>query len=88
MPGSNPIALDARHIRESEQLLRLLLDSAPQGIYAIDTEGLCTLCNPASLTLLGYLDASELIGKSAHDLIHHAKINGQPYPAAECHVKV
>jgi PAS domain S-box-containing protein len=71
---------------ESAELVRLLLDSAPQGIYGIDTNGLCTLCNPAALSLLGYREPSDFLGKQMHQLIHHTKTNGEAYPADECHV--
>jgi PAS domain S-box-containing protein len=70
--------------RESTELVRLLLESAPQGIYAIDTQGRCTLCNPAALALLGYKNKSDLLGTRIHDLIHHTKANGEPCPADEC----
>jgi two-component system, sensor histidine kinase and response regulator len=76
-PGSD-------HLLETGELVRLLLDSAPQGIYGIDTEGHCTLCNPACLSLLGYEHPSEFLGKKLHDLIHHTKRSGTPYPAEEC----
>src|SRR5436190_2142923 len=41
-------------VRESEEKLRLLLDSTAEGIYGIDLEHRCTFCNPACLRTLGY----------------------------------
>jgi hypothetical protein len=38
--------------RESEDKLRLLLDSTAEAIYGIDLEHLCTFCNPACLRAL------------------------------------
>ncbi|MGH9485431.1 MAG: PAS domain-containing sensor histidine kinase, partial [Terriglobales bacterium] len=71
-------------LRDSEERLRLLLDSTGEGIYALDLMGSCILCNPAALRLLGYGDASELLGRPIHMLIHHTRVDGTAYPAHEC----
>jgi PAS domain S-box-containing protein len=84
--NSEPASKGAQPAVESDELVRLLLDAAPQGIYAIDTEGFCTMCNPAALALLGYHHPAELLGKQAHDLMHHTRPDGRPYLAAECRV--
>ena len=36
--------------RESEDKLRLILDSTAEAIYGSDREGLCTFCNPPAFT--------------------------------------
>lgn len=64
--------------------IRLLLDSTAEGIYGLDAEGTCILCNRACLRMLGYADESELLGRRIHDLIHHTRPDGTPYPLAEC----
>jgi PAS domain-containing protein len=33
-------------LRESSDLVRLLLDSIPEGVYGIDMQGKCTFCSP------------------------------------------
>jgi two-component system cell cycle sensor histidine kinase/response regulator CckA len=71
-------------VRASKEQLQLLLDSTAEAIYAIDVNGSCTLCNPASLRLLGYSRDSELLGKDMHALIHHTRPDGHPYPREEC----
>jgi len=71
-------------LRESEQETRLLLDSMEEAIYGLDLDGHCTFANAAFLRLLGYADASEVIGKNIHDMIHHTRPNGSPYPVGEC----
>ena len=58
-------------LRESEDKLRLLLDSTAEAIYGIDLEDRCTFCNPACLRALGYERVDEVLGKNMHDLIHH-----------------
>jgi len=70
--------------READDLVRLLLDSTAEGIYGIDLEGNCTFANPASAKLLGVEDASELLGKQMHNLVHHTRADGSNYPVEEC----
>ncbi len=73
-------------LRESEERVRHLMDSTGEAIYGLDLEGNCTLCNPACLRLLGYNDPGDLHGKNMHDLIHHTRAGGKPYPADECRI--
>lgn len=71
-------------LRQSEDKLRLLLDSTGEGIYGIDLEERCTFCNPACLRALGYERADELLGKNMHDLIHYARADGTLFPVEQC----
>ena len=73
-------------MRESEDRLRLLLDSTAEAIYGIDLEHRCTFCNPACLRTLGYERTDELLGKNMHDLIHHKRADGPSFPVEECRV--
>jgi len=73
-------------LRESEEKLRLLLDSTAEAIYGIDLEHRCTFCNPACLRFLGYQHTDEVVGKNMHELIHHTRANGTPYPQEECRI--
>ncbi|KVW91351.1 hypothetical protein ABW22_16120 [Thiobacillus denitrificans] len=70
-------------LRQSEARFRLLLESAGEGIYGLDTEGRCTFVNEAALTMLGYA-RDELLGRETHSLIHHSHADGSAYPAQEC----
>jgi PAS domain S-box-containing protein len=72
--------------RESEEKLRLLLDSTAEAIYGIDLEGHCTFCNPACVRILGYEGVDDLLGKNMHDLIHHSRANGVSIPITECRI--
>jgi PAS domain S-box-containing protein len=72
--------------RESSELVRLLLDSIPEAVYGIDTQGRCTFCNPCCLRLLGYREDVDLHGKNMHALMHHTREDGTPYPVEECHI--
>lgn len=73
-------------LRESEDKLRLLLDSTAEAIYGIDLEQRCTFCNPACVRLFGYQDAGEVLGKNMHDLTHHTRADGTSLPVKECQI--
>jgi PAS domain S-box-containing protein len=73
-------------LRDSESWLRLLLDSAAEGVYAVDREGQTTLCNRAFLSMLGFDSQDEALGRKLHDVIHHTKPDGTSYPRTECHI--
>jgi PAS domain S-box-containing protein len=73
-------------LRESEDRLRLLLDSTAEAIYGIDLKHRCTFCNPACLRSLGYEQVDQVLGKNTHDLLHHSHPDGTPFPVGECRV--
>src|SRR5258706_341440 len=62
---------------------QLILDSVGEGIYGVDLEGKATFINPAAGEMLGY-EIRELTGRRVHDLLHHTKPDGTPYPREEC----
>jgi len=75
--------------RAHDQLNRLardrdrILEFAGEGIYHIDGDGRITFANPAAAEMLGWpLEA--LIGKPAHELLHHTRADGSHYPRLEC----
>ncbi|MFZ0883742.1 MAG: response regulator [Candidatus Acidiferrales bacterium] len=73
-------------VEQSNKLVTLVLESAPQSIYGIDANGAGTFCNEAFLKLLGFESAEEILGKNVHALIHHTRADGRPYPVTECHI--
>jgi PAS domain S-box-containing protein len=79
-----------RHAAE-EQFARLhreyelILNSAGEGIYGVDTGGCITFVNSAGLQILGY-DEEELIGSHLHDFPHHVRWDGEPYAREDCPV--
>ncbi len=74
--------------RESslKQQFKLLLDSTAEAIYGVDLEGKCIFCNPACVRLLGYAKVEDLLGRNMHNLMHHSRPDGSPYPVAECRI--
>lgn len=69
--------------QESANATRVLLDTTTEGIYGIDVRGCCTMANRAAAECLGYAP-EELIGRNMHELIHHTRADGSPYPVEEC----
>ena len=70
----------------SEAQVRLLLNSAAEGIYGIDREGLGTFANKASLNMLGYEDDGELIGHKIHNMIHYYNPDNREFPLEDCKI--
>jgi two-component system sensor histidine kinase TtrS len=75
-------------LQESEEKYLLLLNSTAEAIYGLDLEGDCTFCNPACLRLLGYRAPKDLLGTNMHELIHHTRADGTPYPKQDCEIYV
>ena len=74
-------ALDRKN-RELQRLaddIRLLLESTGEGIYGIDVEGRCTFINKSATAMTGYT-VVDALGKPMHELIHHHRADGTPYP--------
>jgi PAS domain S-box-containing protein len=64
--------------------IQLLLDSTQEGIYGTDHEGRCTLANKACASMLGFDIPDQLLGQQMHNLMHHTRPDGTPYPAEQC----
>ena len=69
-----------------KQQFKLLLDSTAEAIYGVDLLGRCIFCNPACVQILGYVKGDDLLGHNMHELIHHTRADGSPYPADECRI--
>ncbi|MGB7908743.1 MAG: PAS domain S-box protein [Syntrophobacteraceae bacterium] len=81
---------DITERRQAEETLKrlkrhneLILNSAGEGILGFGPEGRHTFVNPAAARMLGYM-ADELIGRKGHDLYHHTREDGRPYPEEDC----
>lgn len=62
---------------------KLILDSVGEGIYGVDANGTTTFFNAAAEAITGWT-AEEMIGRSAHSLIHHSHPDGTPFPVQDC----
>jgi PAS domain S-box-containing protein len=73
-------------LRATKEELSLLLNSTAEGIYGLDSQGNCRFTNPSALRLLGYERGEYLIGRNIHDLMHHTRPDGTPYPIQDCKI--
>jgi len=79
-----------RKMLETEQVRlantnRLLLESSREGIYSIDIGGRFTSANSAAMDMLGY-DVDEVLGREAHALIHHTRLDGSPHSRTDSRI--
>ncbi len=65
-------------LHDSETRLRTILDSAAEGIYGIDREGITTFVNPAAARMIDR-ERGELIGKPHHENFHYSQPDGSEY---------
>ena len=78
---------DVGQRRRTEDVLRerdAILSALGQPVYVGTPEGLITYANPAAATVLGFSDASELLGQNAHWLVHYKRRDGSRFPIEEC----
>ncbi len=73
-------------LRESDEKIRLLLNSTAEAIYGLDMNGNCTFCNNSCLRLLGYTSPDELLGRNMHWQIHAKHSDGTHFPVEECRI--
>jgi PAS domain S-box-containing protein len=61
----------------------LILNSAGEGIIGLDIDANLTFVNSAAAQMLGYR-VREIAGKHGHEVWHHSRADGSPYPETEC----
>ncbi len=93
--GAGPVRVVVAHENITErmaseaQIERLraehatVLNSLGEGVHWVGVDGRIKFENPASAKMLGY-EIDELIGKPAHDTMHHKRADGTAYPIGEC----
>ncbi|MCR6632908.1 MAG: ATP-binding protein [Magnetospirillum sp.] len=74
---------NAKDLARANESLSSVLAAAPEGIVGIDAADRVIFVNDAALRLTGY-DRDDMIDQVLHDLVHHHRADGSPYPAAEC----
>ena len=70
---------------QQKQQWQALLDSAGEGIWGLNLEGICTFVNRMAVRLLGF-SAEEMVGRKMHDLVHHHYPDGRLYPTEDCSI--
>ena len=66
-----------------QKQMELILNSAGEGIFGLDTDGNVTFANTAALIMIGW-ESDELIGRPHHELVHHSRQDGSPLDSSEC----
>src|SRR5215211_2905505 len=61
----------------------MVLESAGEGIFGLDLDGNATFINPAAASITRW-EAEELVGRPQHEVLHHTKPDGSPYPREQC----
>jgi PAS domain S-box-containing protein len=70
-------------LRAASRRLDAVLANATMAIFLMDERQHCVYLNPAAERLTGY-GLAELQDRELHDVIHHTRPDGRPYPHDEC----
>jgi PAS domain S-box-containing protein len=79
------LKLSKKKLIAANQKNQQLLNYSGEGIYGLDINGHTTFVNSVAQNMLGYT-LQEMKNKSQHDLIHHSRPDGTPYPLKECKI--
>ena len=72
--------------KELHKRMELILNSAGEGIFGLDTDGTVTFANTAAAVMTGW-DLDELVGQSHHDLVHHSNADATPHAPEDCLIR-
>lgn len=76
----------AQALEQLQHQHMLILTQAGEGIYGLDVDGNTTFVNPSAASMLGHR-IEDLVGRNMHDVLHHSKPDGTPYPADACPIR-
>jgi diguanylate cyclase (GGDEF)-like protein/PAS domain S-box-containing protein len=72
-------------LQESEARSREIAATLGEGLFVTDRSDMITFSNPEAQRLLGWTE-SVLLGQNRHELLHHSRPDGTPYPVEECEI--
>jgi PAS domain S-box-containing protein len=72
-----------QELQRQTELLHAITQNATAGLLMIDLNSRCTFMNPAAERITGFSFA-EMNGRIPHEVLHHTRPDGSPYPPAEC----
>jgi PAS domain S-box-containing protein len=72
-----------RRAERYRRQLETIAAHATLALFIMDEQQQCTYMNPAAERLTGYT-LEEVQGRALHDVIHHTRPDGTPYPLEEC----
>lgn len=70
-------------LHEQLALNKTITDNTSTSLLMIDTAGRVTFANPSTEIVMGF-KPEELIGRVLHEMVHHTRPNGSPFPIEEC----
>ncbi|MFN3667775.1 MAG: PAS domain S-box protein [Brevundimonas sp.] len=70
-------------LRAVSRRLDAILDNTTMAVFLMDDRQQCVFMNRAAEELTGYA-FSETAGRPLHDVIHHTRPDGTPFPLSEC----
>jgi PAS domain S-box-containing protein len=77
LPWLDRYKTDLDRLKKSQQQVNLLLDSAAEGIFGIDKQGICQFCNITCTQLFGYQSTTQLVGLAIEIFIQQSNIGGE-----------
>jgi PAS domain S-box-containing protein len=73
----------ARPVQSKSGFLEAICNNSTVALFIMDQRQRCVFMNPAAEKLTGFTFA-EVEGRVLHDVIHHTRPDGRPFPRAEC----
>ncbi len=70
-------------MNSSERRLNAIVNNSTAAIFLMDERQHCVFMNKAAEALTGYR-LEEAVDRPLHDVVHHQRPDGTPYPLAEC----
>jgi PAS domain S-box-containing protein len=70
-------------MRSTERRLNAIVNNSTMAIFLMDDRQQCIFMNAAAEALTGYR-LEEALDRPLHDVVHHQRPDGSPYPLAEC----
>ncbi|HEV2611904.1 MAG TPA: PAS domain-containing protein [Noviherbaspirillum sp.] len=68
---------------EAARLARTIAENSVHGLVVMDDKGTCIYANQSWLDMTGFT-MEEMQAKPLHDLVHHHRPDGSPFPLEEC----
>jgi PAS domain S-box-containing protein len=81
-PDLGPVAVGPG-AHDHETLFRAVAAVA-DALYVVGPNGRIAFLSPTAVSILGYADEQELLGRPSHETIHYLHPDGSPFPAEEC----
>ncbi len=72
-------------LEHQNYLIKSITDNTTVGLFLMDAKNCVTFMNPAAEKMIGH-SLDSVRGKSLHEVIHHTKPDGSPFPQDECKV--